>query len=752
MPAAEPICESRVRTIQASPEGSQGLAGICLSALDGVRFPAQAVDILAKCGEPAVRTVDASASCGTSLVRVGNAPFCLRQFRSGQVSRLGHHPPGRRLPRTSPLPESHVPASALVPWRRVRPLTANAHRCASTRDFADLDEISLDGSPVGHGRGHVGKRWARQPAAGIDKAGVRNRPARRIGTANEDWAHARPTLLQRLPGRPLGDRWQNAVFGNPELFDSRTVNRNFVLVKSKNLIYVCFDIRFPGSAGHRLARPRAKLQPQGEGTREMLCNRMKSSQCLFLLVALLGAVLAGCGGDEPAPAPPPPPPPPPPAFVPVDVAVELGTSGETLTLQTTESGGFTRNGEAFASGTTVEAGGNTYRLVLTDGEWGAEYVAPRPWATALGRSGDALLISRREDGLYEAGDAVFSSGGTVTATNGNQYRLTLNADTNSWDVEYLPPDPTPILLGMSGETVLAERLEGGGYSVGGQRVVDGSTIMSASGNTYRLSMQDGVWTATFVPPPPVMVPLGDSGLVVTLQVREDGQFEKDGQLYLTGSKETVGGLTYRLELQNGMWTAVAEARQIMVTLGISGRTITILEHPDGRFTNEDGQPYLTGSTETVGDRTLPAGPPERRVDSGLCGAADPGAARRLRAKPDAAHTGKRNLHAGGRDTGPPQFGRASRGRQVPAGPSERHMDGDIRSARRGSGPTGQFRGILDAGGPGGRNLCAAGRRVAGPAQRPGDGRREPLSTGHRRRRMDRTVPSRASGGGNPGCR
>ena len=335
----------------------------------------------------------------------------------------------------------------------------------------------------------------------------------------------------------------------------------------------------------------------------MLCNRMKSSQCLFLLVALLGAVLAGCGGDEPAPAPPPPPPPPPPAFVPVDVSVELGTSGETLTLQTTESGGFTRNGEAFASGTTVEAGGNTYRLVLTDGEWGAEYVAPRPWATALGSSGDALLISRREDGLYEAGDAVFSSGGTITASNGNLYRLTLNADTNSWDVEYLPPDPTPILLGMSGETVLAERLEGGGYSVGGQRVVEGSTIMSTAGSTYRLSMQNGVWTATFVPPPPVMVPLGDSGQTVTLQVREDGQFEKDGQLYLTGSKETVGGLTYRLELQNGMWTAVPEARQIMVTLGISGQTITILAHPDGRFTNEDGQPYLSGATETVGDRT-----------------------------------------------------------------------------------------------------------------------------------------------------
>ena len=337
----------------------------------------------------------------------------------------------------------------------------------------------------------------------------------------------------------------------------------------------------------------------------MLCNRMNSRLCLFLLVGLLGAILAGCGGDEPAPAPPPPPPPPPPAFVPVDVSIELGTSGETLTLQTTESGGFTRNGEAFASGTTVEAAGNNYRLVLADGEWAAEYVAPRPWVTALGRSGDAVLITRAENGSYEVGEGddkkIFASGGTLTASNGNQYRMTLNAETNAWEVEYLPPDPRPVLLGTSGATVLVHRTEGGTYTVNDIPVVDGSNVPGHS--NYRLSMQDGVWTATFVPPPPVMVALGDSGRTVTLQVREDGQFEKDGQLYPSGSRETVEGFTYRLELQNGMWTAEPEQRAIMVTLGMSGRTVTILEHPDGRFTNADGQNYPSGSTETVGGRT-----------------------------------------------------------------------------------------------------------------------------------------------------
>ena len=328
----------------------------------------------------------------------------------------------------------------------------------------------------------------------------------------------------------------------------------------------------------------------------MLCNHAKPSHCLLLLTALLVGLLAACGGDEPA-RPPPPAPPPRPVFVPKDVPIDLGTSGEQVTLQTTESGGYTRNGEAFASGTTVEAGGNTYRLTLADGEWKAEYVPPRPWATALGTSGDALLITRREDGLYEAGDEVFSSGGTVTAANGNQYRLTLNADTNAWQVEYLPPEPVAVLLGMSGETVLVERLEGGGYSVGGQRVVDGSTVRSASGSAFRLSMQDGTWTATFMPPPPVIVSLGSSGQTVTLQIGEDGHYQRDGQPFASGATVNApNGSQYVLTLADGQWTAefVAPMPNV-VSLGRSGQTVTLQRREDGQY-YRDGQLLMSGAT------------------------------------------------------------------------------------------------------------------------------------------------------------
>ena len=62
-------------------------------------------------------------------------------------------------------------------------------------------------------------------------------------------------------------------------------------------------------------------------------------------------------------------------------------------------------------------------------------------SATLGRSGHALLIIRREDGLCEVGEGddkkVFSSGGTRIEPNGNEYLLTLNNDTTAWQVEYL---------------------------------------------------------------------------------------------------------------------------------------------------------------------------------------------------------------------------------------------------------------------------------------------------------------------------
>ena len=332
----------------------------------------------------------------------------------------------------------------------------------------------------------------------------------------------------------------------------------------------------------------------------MMSANQRSSLSFTVLLALVVLALAGCGGGETAPAPPAPPaPPPPPPFVPQDVVIDLGSSGEQLTLQTTEAGGFTRNGEAFATGTTVEAAGNTYRLTLESGTWSAAYEAPDPWAVSLGRSGEALLITRREDGLYEGNGNVFESGGIVTASNGNQYTLTFADD--RWTSAYLPPEPVPVGLGRSGEVVLVGRTEGGSYQVDGQAIVSGSIVRSSTGATYRLVMQEGAWTATFEPPPPVVVSLPGSDQTVLLLLGEDGNYRRNGQLFTSGSEVTVGGETFLLTLQNGRWTAVSQAPVLqMVRLGTSAVTLTLQRSSDGSWA-EDGVPVQNGEVRRVGN-------------------------------------------------------------------------------------------------------------------------------------------------------
>ncbi len=60
------------------------------------------------------------------------------------------------------------------------------------------------------------------------------------------------------------------------------------------------------------------------------------------------------------------------------IDIVLSRSGETVTLMTTESGGFTLDGRAFESGETVTAGnGDRYTLTMdANGRWEAEYVRP----------------------------------------------------------------------------------------------------------------------------------------------------------------------------------------------------------------------------------------------------------------------------------------------------------------------------------------------------------------------------------------
>ncbi|MCY4601503.1 MAG: trypsin-like serine protease, partial [Acidobacteria bacterium] len=137
------------------------------------------------------------------------------------------------------------------------------------------------------------------------------------------------------------------------------------------------------------------------------------------------------GLDDPTGAPPPPSAPPP--FVPQAVEVALGTSGETLTLMTTEAGGYTFNGEPFATGAEVTAAdGSAYTLTLDGTTWSAKKTdtsAPPPAVippvslqavgVALGCSGEAIVLFADASGSYTYNGSPLASVATVEASNGD---------------------------------------------------------------------------------------------------------------------------------------------------------------------------------------------------------------------------------------------------------------------------------------------------------------------------------------------
>ena len=106
--------------------------------------------------------------------------------------------------------------------------------------------------------------------------------------------------------------------------------------------------------------------------------------------------------DDPNVVRPPGPPPPPPPFVPQAVSVALGTSGDIVTLMTTEAGGYTLNSMAFPSGSTVQSiNGDTYTLTLDGTTWSARKTdTPSPPPTVfpacqLAGCGSRAWVQRR---------------------------------------------------------------------------------------------------------------------------------------------------------------------------------------------------------------------------------------------------------------------------------------------------------------------------------------------------------------------
>ena len=223
------------------------------------------------------------------------------------------------------------------------------------------------------------------------------------------------------------------------------------------------------------------------------------------------------------------------------VSVTLGASGEVAQITRREDGNFEINGELFTSGGIFQAeSGNRYRISFANGQWTARFEPPNAVRVALGRSGLSISVTRQEDGSYRAGNLVIQDGGIITATNGNQYRMTLSDGT--WRATFVAPNATPVTLGTSGEVIYLTLREDGLNESGGRTISSGGTWQATNGNQYRLTrLSTGQWEVEFLPPPPATVLLGTSGRSVVVITREDGRFEVDGFVFSNGGEILSSG-------------------------------------------------------------------------------------------------------------------------------------------------------------------------------------------------------------------
>ena len=176
-----------------------------------------------------------------------------------------------------------------------------------------------------------------------------------------------------------------------------------------------------------------------------------------------------------------------------EVEVMLGMSGSSATIVTAEDGTYWVGTDELMSGGMVMADNGYYTLTLEDGEWMAAFNPPME-DVMLGMHGGTITIVTAEDGTYWVGTDELMSGGMVMADNG-YYTLTL--EDGEWMAAFNAPDPEMVTLGASGTTITIETAENGTYWVAGALFESGGTVTAENGNMYMVTQVAGEWSAAF---------------------------------------------------------------------------------------------------------------------------------------------------------------------------------------------------------------------------------------------------------------
>ena len=177
-----------------------------------------------------------------------------------------------------------------------------------------------------------------------------------------------------------------------------------------------------------------------------------------------------------------------------EVEVMLGMSGSSVTIVTAEDGTYWVGTDELMSGGMVMADNGNYTLTLADGEWMAAFNPPMV-DVMLGMHGGTVTIVTAEDGTYWVGTDELMDGGMVMGENGMYYTLSM-AD-GEWMSAFQAPDPEMVTLGTSGTTITIETAENGTYWVAGALFESGGTVTAENGNMYMVTQVDGEWSSAF---------------------------------------------------------------------------------------------------------------------------------------------------------------------------------------------------------------------------------------------------------------
>ncbi len=152
------------------------------------------------------------------------------------------------------------------------------------------------------------------------------------------------------------------------------------------------------------------------------------------------------------------------------------------------------------------------------------------------------------------------------------YTVTINDD-GMFSAEYVVPPALSVPLGSSGSAVDVVRNEDGTYSANGEVITAETMVTAANGNVYRAVLSpEGVPVGVMHVAAMQDVMLGDLGGSVTLTQAEDMSWWYGETAVASGYVHTAAnGNMYALTLDSeGMWSAMYQQFEVAVDLGTQG--------------------------------------------------------------------------------------------------------------------------------------------------------------------------------------